>query len=366
MAAPILLGVGVFLTRLTVDAVRCLRGLELEPCRGLNVLVGGNGAGKTSVLEALYLLGSGRSFRFGGHEAVIARGRPSLQVYAELEVQGRAERVGFERSRSAWRALRNGERVSELAELATLVPVVCFSPESHELIGGGSEVRRRFFDWVVFHVEPTFSQAHRRYSRLLRQRNAVLKQAPAEAELAVWTSDLAEAGEVLADLRAAIFPSFAEEMSLVLKRTLGELGDVEIKYKRGWRDDLNLYERLTLLIPRERDLGHTLAGPHRGDWSVQFYGKDIREQGSRGQQKLVAMAAVLVAASIYKDRCGHPPLVALDDLASELDPEHQSRALAACAGLGAQLWITGTQRTDALNDWSGELAVFHVEHGAIV
>ena len=329
------------------------------------MLLGGNGAGKTSVLEALYLLGSGRSFRFGGHEAVIARGCSALQVYAELDVQGRAERVGFERSRSAWRALRNGERVSELAELATLVPVVCFSPESHELIGGGSEVRRRFFDWVVFHVEPGFAQAHRRYSRLLRQRNAVLKQSPSDAELAVWTSDLAEAGEVLAEFRAAVFPSFADEMASVLKRTLGELGDVDIKYKRGWRDELGLYDRLSMLLPRERELGHTLAGPHRGDWSVQFHGKEIREQGSRGQQKLVAMAAVLVAASIYKNRCGHPPLVALDDLASELDAEHQARALAACAELGAQLWVTGTQRSDAYKQWSGDLTVFHVEHGVV-
>lgn len=355
----------VFLTRLTVDAVRCVRGLALEPCPGLNVLLGGNGAGKTSVLEALYLLGSGRSFRFGGHEAVISRGCSALQIYAELEVPGRSERVGFERSRTAWRALRNGERVSELAELASLVPVVCFSPESHELIGGASDVRRRFFDWVVFHVEPRFAQVHRRYTRLLRQRNAVLKQCPSEAELTVWTCDLAEAGEELAQLRAEVFPSFAAEMALVLKTTLGELGDAEIKYKRGWRDDIALHERLGMLVNRERELGHTLAGPHRGDWSVQFHGKEIREQGSRGQQKLVAMAAVLVAASVYKKRCGHPPLVALDDLASELDAEHQSRALAACAELGAQLWVTGTQRTAALNEWTGESRVFHVEHGCI-
>ena len=80
----------------------------------------------------------------GGHEAVIARGSAALQVYAEIDTDGRQDRLGFERARSSWRALRNGERVADLAELATLVPVVCFSPESHELIGGGAEVRRRF------------------------------------------------------------------------------------------------------------------------------------------------------------------------------------------------------------------------------
>lgn len=352
------------LTRLSIDGLRCLREFELLPCPGLNLILGGNGAGKTSVLEALYLLGSGRSFRLGGHEAVIARGRSALQVYAEIEVEGGAERVGFERARSAWRALRNGERVSDLAELAALVPVVCFSPESHELIVGGSEIRRRFFDWIMFHVEPGFTDAHRRYGRLLRQRNAVLKQSPGHAELQVWTSDLADAGESLAALRARLFPEFAEAMRSILDDMLSELGAAELSYKRGWREDVDLYQRLMTLAPREREVGHTLAGPHRADWAVSFNGREIREQGSRGQQKLVALAAVLVAAAIHGRHRGHPPIVALDDLASELDLEHQARALNACATLGAQLWVTATQRSAAFDGWFGESAVFHVKQDA--
>ena len=353
------------LTRLTIAGLRCLRGVELAPGRGLNLLLGGNGAGKTSVLEALYLLGSGRSFRFGGHEAVIARGSAALQVYAEIDTDGRQDRLGFERARSTWRALRNGERVADLAELATLVPVVCFSPESHELIGGGAEVRRRFFDWIVFHVEPEFTEAYRRYARLLRQRNAVLKQSASDAELRVWTSDLADAGENLAKLRERLLPDFSSAMVGALALTLPEMGAASINYKRGWRDDVELYERLESLSAREREVGHTLAGPHRADWTVSFGGREIREQGSRGQQKLVALAAVLVAAGIYRMRRGHAPIVALDDLASELDAEHQRRALNSCADLGAQLWVTGTQHTAAFSEWAGEQAVFHVEHGQV-
>ena len=105
------------LTRLTIDGLRCLRQVELVPSIGMNLLLGGNGAGKTSVLEALFMLGSGRSFRFGGHDAVIAHGAKALQLFAELEHGGRAERVGFERSRVGWRGLRNGEKVADLAEL---------------------------------------------------------------------------------------------------------------------------------------------------------------------------------------------------------------------------------------------------------
>ena len=353
------------ITRLTIAKVRCLDAVELVPCAGLNLLLGGNGAGKTSVLESLYLLGSGRSFRFGGHEAVITRGAAALQVYAELQVRDGVDRVGLERGRQGWRALRNGGRVNDLAELAALVPVVCFSPESHELVAGGSEVRRRFFDWIVFHVEPEFADAYRRYARALRQRNALLKQNPSAAELEVWTDNLSVAGEWLAALRARVFPDFAARMVAALAELMPELGDLALRYKRGWRDGIGLRERLALAEPREREVGHTLAGPHRGDWMLTTAGHEIREQGSRGQQKLVALASVLSAASIYRDRRGDAPIVALDDLASELDEDHQRRALMECAALGAQLWVTGTQRSSALDAWAGEAAVFHVEQGRV-
>lgn len=353
-------------TRLTISGVRCLRQVELSPCSGINLLLGGNGAGKTSVLESLYLLGSGKSFRFGGFDSLIAHGARQLQIYAELEREVGADRVGFERSRSGWRALRNGDRVPELAELAALVPVVCFSPESHGLIAGGSEVRRRFFDWIVFHVEPEFKDAYRRYARLLTQRNALLKQDPDPGLLSTWTLQLAEAGESLAALRERVFPEFAQAMQAALKQLLGEMGTNAVSYRRGWRDGMTLLDRLQMLESRERIVGYTLAGPHRGDWSVEFDGHEVREHGSRGQQKLVALASVLVAAALYRARRGEPPLVALDDLASELDVEHQRRALIECTRLGAQLWVTGTQRSPAMDEWVGEMRTFHVEHGGVV
>ncbi len=353
------------LMRLTIDGVRCLKPAELSPCAGLNLLLGPNGAGKTSALEALYLLGAGKSFRFGGHDAVIRRGASALRVYAELRFDGREERVGFERSRQGWQGLHNGVRVADLAELASLVPVVCFSPESHELVSGGAESRRRFFDWIVFHVEPDFALAYRRYARLLRQRNALLKRTSSRDELTVWTSELAAAGEILAEYRNRVFPGFAAAMVRSLSSLLGEMGAAEVSHKRGWRDGVSLAERLEGLLPRELEVGHTLAGPHRADWSVELGGQAIREQGSRGQQKLVALAAVLVAAGMYRERLGHPPIVALDDLVSELDVDHQHRALHECAGLGAQLWVTGTQRSPAVDAWPRECRVFHVEQGRV-
>lgn len=353
------------LLRLKVDGLRCLHAVDIAPGPGLNVFLGGNGAGKTSVLEAAYVLGSGKSFRFGGHDNLIARDSEQLQVYAELEISGRSERLGFERSREGWRALRNSVKVTELAELATLVPVVCFSPESHGLVSGGADQRRRFLDWIVFHVEPEFSGVHRRYSRLLKQRNALLKQQPTAIELRAWSPDLALVGEQLAQMRAAVFAEFALAMQASLGVLLSELGPAKLSLRRGWREGVGLAQRLDENEARERALGYTLSGPHRCDWNVAFEGISVRDQGSRGQQKLVALASVLVAAQLYRRWRGEAPLIALDDLYSELDVDHQRRALQACCAIGAQTWVTGTADSAAIDAWSGAQTRFHVEHGRV-
>jgi DNA replication and repair protein RecF len=355
----------MYLRRLDVDGLRCLRSVSLTPSPGLNVLIGANGAGKTSVLEALYVLGAGKSFRSGGSEALLGRGAAALQAYGECVSQQSIVRLGFERTRSGWRGLLNGERVSELAALALAVPVVWFSPESHELVSGPSEVRRRFFDWIVFHVEPRFAEAHRRYARLLRQRNQLLKRGHHDAELRVWTTQLAASGDALEALRARVFPSFQQAMCNTLRELLPELGEPQVAWRRGWCTELSLAERLAMLVERELAAGHTLAGPHRADWLVSFDRHPIREQGSRGQQKLVALAAVFVAARLYRQWRAEAPIIALDDLGSELDTEHQRRTVLHCAEIGAQVWVTGTQDLACLEAWPGPRARFHVEQGRV-
>lgn len=352
--------------RLDVEGLRCLQTLRLQPDAGLNLLLGPNGAGKTSVLEALYLLGAGKSFRFGTPDSLICRGSPALRVYAELRLSsGGVERLGFERRKDGWRAMRDGDRVEDLGQLASLMPVVVFSPESHGLVSGSSEQRRRFFDWVVFHVEPEFVSAHRRYGRLLKQRNALLKRSDAGLQLASWNQQLAEAGEKLGALRDRVFPQWAAVVQEQLQGLLPELGSAQLEYQRGWRADCGLLERLQEHREREQLLGYTLSGPHRADWVVRFPGLQVREQASRGQQKLVALSCVLASAGVFAVRRGEPPVVALDDLFSELDTEHQRRALRVCEAWGAQAWASGTMTSAALDAWRGTMTTFHVEHGKL-
>lgn len=350
---------------LRVDGLRNLRELEWRPGPGLNLLIGANGAGKTSILEAVYCLGSGKSFRTAQREALITRGARRAILYAELELGGRRRRVGLERGRESWRGLVDGERVQDLGALALCLPVVCFSPESHELVAGGAEGRRRFLDWLGFHLSPDFRERHRRYARALRQRNALLKTEADPLQWRTWTEEAARSGEALEAERRACFEVFRAAMQPRLQELIGEMGELALSYRRGWREGVSLLERLEMLAERERVVGHSMAGPHRADWEVVVAGHRAREQTSRGQQKLVALAAVMSAAALYAVAKGEAPLILLDDLASELDHEHQCRALQALAALNAQVWLTGTSVPASTTSWPGELSMFHVEQGFV-
>jgi DNA replication and repair protein RecF len=351
------------LTRLRISGVRCLQQVELLPCAGLNLLLGPNGSGKTSVLEALYLLGAGKSFRFGGHEAVIRRGEPALRVYAEL--RSRDATNGWASSGpQGWQGLHNGERVAGSGRTGGIWCLWCVSAPS----------RMSWFPVGLSRVALLRLDCVPRGTGF-RDGLPALCAPAAPAKCAVEAQPVAPGSwpsgqrswpkpvSRVADLRMRVFPEFAAGMTRSLSGLLHEMGAAEIAYKRGWRDGVSLGARLESLLARELEVGHTLAGPHRADWSVVLGGQGIREQGSRGQQKLVALSAVLVAAAMYRERLGHPPVVALDDLVSELDLDHQHRALLECESLGGQLWVTGTQRSQAVDAWHRDCRVFHVEQG---
>ncbi|MCX7043355.1 MAG: DNA replication/repair protein RecF [Gammaproteobacteria bacterium] len=355
------------LTRLQIRQLRCLVEAEFQPQPGLNVLVGANGAGKSSVVEAIHLLGYGRSFRGRVSDGLVRTGSPHLEIYAEwLDRTGAAHRAGLRHAGSRWEARIDGAPAPSLTELCAQIAVVTFEPGSHDLIAGGAEHRRRYLDWGLFHVEPEFLPQWRRYSRALKQRNVLLKSSPLPSALDPWDRELAEAGERLTRLRQDYLDQLEAFVAEQAQAFLSELGRASLDFRPGWkRDDVSLAD--SLLLGRERDiaLGYTGSGPHRADWRVDFVGLPGREALSRGQEKLTALACILGQASAFADRNGAWPLVCLDDLASELDLRHQAQVLERVGRSQAQVLLTGTQIPEILRPGDREFTLFHVEQGSI-
>jgi DNA replication and repair protein RecF len=355
------------LIRLRVADLRSVASAELEFGPGLNLITGGNGAGKTSLLEAVHLLGYGRSFRGRVRDGLIRVGRPQLEVFLEWrDGRGRERRAGLRHGGAQWEARLDGATPASLSDLCAELAVVTFEPGSHELIGGGGEGRRRFLDWALFHVEPNFLSQWRRYQRALKQRNALLKSRPAPADLAAWERELVEAGEPLTRQREAYLEALEPVLAATAAEFLPELGAATLAFQPGWRrSDLSLAD--ALLLGRERDLasGFTSVGPHRADWRLEYANLPAPAVLSRGQEKLTALACVLAQARAFAAAQGEWPVVCLDDLASELDVPHQRRVLEALLASGAQLLLTATEPPPVLAELPPPSRTFHVEQGRV-
>lgn len=356
------------LKRLQLADLRCFKATEIRFEGLLTLFTGGNGAGKTSLLEAVHLIGYGRSFRGRVRDGLIRTAAEHLQVFVEWQggVDGREHRAGLRHAGRDWEARLDGTPVQTLGELCAAFPVVSFEPGSHELIAGGSEHRRRFLDWALFHVEPAFFPIWRRHARALKQRNALLKQRPAASALQPWDRELAEAGELLTRQRALYLDSLAPRLAEAARAFLPELGLASLVFQPGWRrQDMALADALALQQERDLALGYTSVGAHRADWRIDFVGLPGRETLSRGQEKLTALACVLAQAEDFAHATGQWPVICLDDLPSELDLAHQAMVLERLVDAGAHLLLTATELPTSLQPYRGQLQWFHVEQGAV-
>lgn len=401
-------------TRLHVANMRRFGEAELAPGPGLNLITGDNGAGKTTVLEALHLMAYGRSFRGRVRDGLIRQGAPALDVFVEWEEVSQRwpaaqetgspaavgdlggpvglggepgsrparpghsfrvgnsaathplRRAGLRHTGGDWAGRLDGADVGHLGELCAALAVVTFEPGSHALVTGGSEGRRRLLDWGLFHVERDFLTPWRRYARALKQRNALLKARAPAGQLEPWEQELAISGEAMTRYREAHVASWEPLFRAAAASLLPAAGEAALAFLPGWRrDELSLAD--ALLLSRERDMvaGFTSVGPHRADWRIDFTAIPGREGLSRGQAKLAALALLLSQAEHHARLRGAWPVVALDDLASELDRKHQRRVLEWLLATGAQLFVTGTEVPPALLELDVAMNRFHVEQGQL-
>lgn len=353
----------MILESLGVEDFRCIEQAELELHPRTNLITGENASGKTSLLEAMFFLGRGRSFRTAQSDTLIRSGATSFLLLGRIQSAGRSQPLGMRYGKTGMEVRYAGRSVGGLAELATVLPAQAIDPEVHRLIEGGPQERRRYLDWGVFHVEPNFISHWRRYQRALRQRNAALKAEQPESLVRIWDPELAETGEQVAALRESYVQRLEPHVSQVGQRLLG--APVEIGLHRGWSAERSLVETLSGTWQRDRARGLTHSGPHRADLTVRFQGMVARDRVSRGQQKLAAAAMLLGQLRCDAELGSDVALLLVDDPAAELDEGHLERLLAEVSAVSAQLVIT------ALDPRNGALASlaagrrFHVERGSV-
>jgi len=344
---------------LQIENLRNLGSVSLQANPVLNYIVGKNGAGKTSILESVVVLSRGRSFRTSQSHELIGPAGPTFRVFAETEQDDRqCNRLGLERSGKHWKARKNSRDLAQISQLTCSLPLVLMEPDSHLLVSGAPEVRRRFLDWAVFHVEPTFLEVWKRFSKALKQRNAALRVRQMDVVESI-DEILSPLGGRLGRFRAEYTELLSIEIKSIVTELSSKLNDVTIEYQNGWGDG-PYQEALSKWRNRDLERGATSQGPHRADLLMMKGDNLARTVISRGEQKVLSAALLLAQASVLKSY-GDQPVVLLDDLGSEFDEDHFERVLSKFMETGAQVWLTGTQKTQ----FTGEHTVFHVKHGNV-
>ena len=326
------------LSRLQVTDFRCLQSAELQPDPHFTLISGPNASGKTSLLEAIYVLGRGRSFRTRRLEHLIRSGVERFVVFGEVDTQTRRVPMGVEGSRKGIRAQIDGDKPSSLVELASFLPVQIIDPEVHHLIDEGPSKRRRFLDWGVFHVEQSFVGHWQRYQQVLKQRNAALKASQPRAVVSVWDSDLVRSGELLGAARARYVSLLSPSAEIIGRNLLGM--ELSLSYRNGWLKGQSLAEALQQSWSHDVEMAATQVGPHRAELGIRLNGMPVKDRVSRGQQKLLAAALLIAQLKLFPEGSPVQPTLLLDDPAAELDDDRLSNLIREVSSQSVQLIIT--------------------------
>ena len=354
------------LTELSLTHFRNIHKSILYPSSGVNLLVGENGSGKTSVLEAIYLLAMGRSFRSRNLKNVIQNEEQYFQLFARI-IQGIP--VGLQFGNASGLQIRlNNAPLKKLSELATHLPLQFIPANCHQFFELGPRFRRKVVDWGLFHVEQEFFYHWQAYKKILSQRNAALRNAKPNSEIKVWDASLNAHGLKLATYRNEYLDqlviSFKEWFMLLCNDY--KTSKFELRYLSGWPKGEDFADILNKTIDRDRALGYTRSGPHAADWSLRVDGQDPAELFSRGQQKLFFLAISLAQITLMQQINKQQSVLLIDDLSSELDREHQVSVLQAIKKLKVQTFITttNTELSARLVKEENDI-MFHVERGVI-
>ena len=361
------------LASLQITDFRNLTAIDFTPgcLSGLNLLYGKNGSGKTSLLEAIYYLGRGRSFRSTTTTRLIRYQQEKFSLVAQVINESQQQiTMGMERGTQDNTRFRIAEKdASSLTDFIRLLPLRLINSQSHHLFEGGPAFRRKYLDWGLFYHDERFLHTWRHFERVLKQRNALLRDKCSRAELEVWTHELVHYGVALNQLREKYLHLLTPYMEEMVSALLGAT-DITWEYAVGWERKSDYATMLAQAYREEIRVGYTIFGPHRADLNIWLNRLPAKHFLSRGQQKLLICAMILAQGMLFAAQTNKGLIYLIDDLPAELDLASRQKLISLLAKQSTQIFITATQRemiSDSLTEKANlPLSMFHVEHGKVL
>lgn len=355
------------ITRLNITSVRNIDTCEIRPSPTVNVLYGKNGSGKTSLLECIHVLASGKSFRSNKVDPLINHDADLAVIYAELRS---GFHIGLSKSRRQNHLLHFQDQPQRNWEsVARELPVQLLDSNSFLLLEGGPRSRRKYLDWGVFHVEHNFIGNWRRSRKCLANRNMLLRQKRVDTkQLHAWDSELNESAREVDQSRHRYFDTLVQRFAKVYEDLQGAYADsISLRYERGWEAGLDLIDVLAATLALDIKYGATQNGPHRAELDIRVGKNRAVDILSRGQQKVLVSALKIAQGDLLSSALDRKCIYLVDDLAAELDLQNRSAVIKHLLRQGGQLFLTSVEE-EALKSClpeAIELAMFHVERGTI-
>ncbi|MEH6576217.1 MAG: DNA replication/repair protein RecF [Amphritea sp.] len=349
--------------KIRVQHVRNLSDLSLTPSPHINVIYGANGSGKSSLLEAIHLLGLTRSFRTSKLNHLIQSQQQSCLVFAKLDAMdsGVSQPMGVERSLDGETRIRYAGDTIDLTTLAELLPIQVINSETFQILEGSPTIRRQFVDWGVFHADRSFIRLWRGFRRVLKQRNSLLKCGKIDQQVRqVWDREFVNYSEQLDSLRKQYLELLIPEFNQILGELL-EGTKVVLSFSSGWDKKRTLDTVLAENFDRDMRHGFTSAGPQRADLRLKVDGHTASERLSRGQKKVVVSALKLAQGALFYKLNSRACIYLIDDLPSELDEYHSRLFCNYLEKTANQCFITCVDKAALSGIWSESTSVDFIE-----
>jgi len=354
------------LAGLTLRNFRLYNQATIEPGQHLNLIIGSNASGKTTLLEAIHFLSTGRSFRSVSTDGILCHGQTVLSVSGKV-YQGDSPNTSLSITISpdGRSATINADQRARISDLAQLLPQLVISPDSHFEFNQHAKVRRAAVDWLLFHVEPSYFHSWSRYRRALEQRNAALKDPKQQKTRFSWDEELAIYGDLIQKQRENIITSIKSKFCEIAQNLIHNADEFDIRLDAGWRNEKGMETCLSDDRGKDLSRGYTHSGPQRNDLLISINGHAAKSEASHGQNKLLVIAFRLAAIEFLHQATGKNCCLLIDDLPAELDETRRDLFSQYIANLPIQQFITATDRSLINTKFWPDYRVFHVEHGVL-
>ncbi len=352
------------LVKLDIRSVRNIHRATLLPSPFLNLITGANASGKSSLLEAIFILGRARSFRTANVKQAIEFDQSDLIVSGQLQEAGNhVSQLGIQITQKQCEIHINRE-AKKKSDLAYRFPLQLVHPKSYKLLDAGPQIRREFIDWGVFNQEQNYLPDWRDFKKVLLQRNSLLKSRQLK-QLDVWNQKLAQYSNLISEYRGAYIRQLEPVFLRVAEQFLVS-DQLQLTFSPGYDVDRGLAEILGNELEKDLRYGYTHSGAHRADFHLTFNQRNAKDYVSRGQLKLLVLALKLAQVKLLNQHNANSIGILIDDLASELDAGNKAKLIKYLAGLNCQVFMSATDLSDFGElDESIDHKLFHVEHGSI-